>query len=124
MSVRAQPIPAGERREPLTVYGQTRVDLGGGSSETTYAAQGTLRGRVRALRGQEGMLARQVVGSLTYEVTVPAPLPAGVALTSASRLLWQSAAGERTLEAAEPPRPVPGPGRGYLRLLCTERESA
>jgi len=121
MSTRAQPVLSGDLREVLAVQNAVRVDLGGGASTTTWQPQGTLRGRVRTLRGREHLEARQVVGSTAHEVTVAAALPPGTSLTSRSRLVWQShPMGARMLEVVEPPR-LHATGR-YLVFLCAEQE--
>ena len=115
-------IQAGDFREVLRLQNEVRTDLGGGSSTTAFADQATVRGRVRVLKGREGLQARQTYGQNVYEVTTRAPLPAGAALTSGSRFVWESPTGDRLLEMQEPPRPDPF-GRLYT-ALCAEREIA
>ena len=110
----------GALTEVLTVQNAVTTDLGGGSSTTAYTSQGTIRAEVEPLKGMEAIQARQVVGSVSYRVRTDYPLPTGTTLTSASRLVWKAPGGDRTLEAAEPPRL--SASRRSLTLLCTERE--
>lgn len=118
---------AGDLREVLHVEAETTTPLGGGASTTDWVRAGTVRGHVRVLKGREYLQARQVAGAGVYEVTVRYPYPDGpdgspVALTSASRFVWEAAQGDVVLSCTEPPRidpaPQPGAGSRFATVLC------
>ena len=109
-------VRIGQRNAVVTIQNPTTVALGGGSSTTTYASGLTIRVKLRRLRGNEGMQARQVIGTAVYEATGVAK--EATTLTHRSRLLWQSATGQRILELKEDPRTDTG---RHFTVLCAEK---
>lgn len=107
-------------REVLTIRGQTVTDLGGGAVEVADADLGTVRGRVKPLKGYEAMQARQVVGGTPYHVTIDRKLPDGVTLSGDSRIVWQAATGNVTLHLTSPPAMTED--RRYYTFLAVEKE--